>query len=53
MTRIDRYRFLREYLRLNPIVKNRKAFLRGLIHESRRRGLVYVSPHGVVMETLK
>ncbi len=53
MTRIDRYRFLREYLRLNPVVKNPKAFLRGLIHESRRRGLVYVSPHGVVMETLK
>jgi serine/threonine protein kinase len=52
MTRVDRYRFLREYLRLNPLVKNPKVFLKGLIHESRRRGLVYVSPQGVVSETM-
>jgi len=52
MTKVDRYRFLREYLRLNPVVKDPKVFLRRLMDESRRRGLVYVSPHGVVTETI-
>jgi len=52
MTKADRYRFLREYLRLNPVVKDPKVFLRGLMNESRRRGLVYVSPQGVVTETI-
>jgi tRNA A-37 threonylcarbamoyl transferase component Bud32 len=52
MTRVDRFRFFREYLRLNPIVKDEKAFLHGLVNESRRRGLVYVSPQGVVTERL-
>jgi len=52
MTKVDRYRFLREYLRLNPVVKDPKVFLRGLMNESRRRGLVYVSPQGVVTETI-
>ena len=52
ITKVDRYRFFREYLRLNPIVKNRKVFLGRLMEESRRRGLVYVSPQGVVTETM-
>jgi tRNA A-37 threonylcarbamoyl transferase component Bud32 len=52
MTRGDRYRFFREYLRLNPIVKDEKVFLRELVTESRRRGLVYVSPQGVVTEAM-
>jgi tRNA A-37 threonylcarbamoyl transferase component Bud32 len=52
MTRIDRYRFLKEYLHLNPIVKNQRAFLQRLTEESRRRGLVYVSPEGVVVGKL-
>ena len=52
MTRTDRFRFFREYLSLNPIVKNQKDFLRRLIDESRRRGLVYVSSQGVVIEKL-
>jgi tRNA A-37 threonylcarbamoyl transferase component Bud32 len=52
MTKVDRFRFFREYLRLNPVVKDEKAFLRGLVDESRRRGLVYVSPQGVVTERL-
>ncbi len=51
MTKVDRYRFFKEYLCLNPVVNDRKVFLRGLIDESRRRGLVYVSPQGVVTET--
>ncbi|HVP76346.1 MAG TPA: lipopolysaccharide kinase InaA family protein [Thermodesulfobacteriota bacterium] len=53
ITKVDRYRFFREYLHLHPIVKNPKSFLRGLIEETRRRGLVYVSPHGVVTETME
>ena len=52
MTRVDRFRFFREYLRLNPIIKDQKVFLRGLMDESRLRGLVYVSPQGVVTETM-
>ena len=52
MTKVDRFRFFREYLRLNPIVKDERAFLHGLMDESRRRGLVYVSPQGVVTERL-
>jgi tRNA A-37 threonylcarbamoyl transferase component Bud32 len=52
MTRSDRFRFLKEYLRLNPVVKEKKIFLRGLTKESRRRGLVYVSTHGVVTEDI-
>jgi len=50
MTRSDRFRFFKEYLRLNPVVRDEKIFLRGLMKESRRRGLVYVSTHGVVTE---
>jgi tRNA A-37 threonylcarbamoyl transferase component Bud32 len=52
MTQADRHRFLKEYLRLNPIIKDQKVFLRELVDESRRRGLVYVSPQGVVTEAM-
>ena len=52
MTQVDRFRVFREYLRLNPIVKDPKIFLQRLAEESRRRGLVYVSPQGVVTEKM-
>jgi serine/threonine protein kinase len=52
VTTTDRFRFFRAYLGLNPIVKDRKSFLKHLIDESRRRELVYVSPEGVVSERL-
>lgn len=52
ITNLDRYKFFREYLRLNPVVKDKKGFVRKLVDESRRRGLVYVSPRGVVTETM-
>ena len=51
ITKVDRFRFFREYLRYNPIVKDQRIFL-GLWRESRRRGLVYVSSQGVVAETI-
>jgi serine/threonine protein kinase len=52
MTKADRFRFFKEYIRLNPIVKEQRVFLRELMYESRRRGLVYVSPQGVVIEEM-
>jgi tRNA A-37 threonylcarbamoyl transferase component Bud32 len=52
ITKAGRVRFFKEYFSLNPIIKNQKNFLRRLIEESRRRGLVYVSPQGVVTEKL-
>jgi tRNA A-37 threonylcarbamoyl transferase component Bud32 len=52
ITKVDRFRFFREYLRYNPIVKDQKIFLGRLWRESRRRGLVYVSPQGVITETI-
>ena len=52
ITGVDRFRFFREYLRSNPIVKDERIFLKQLIKESQRRGLVYVSPHGVVVEPM-
>jgi tRNA A-37 threonylcarbamoyl transferase component Bud32 len=52
MTKVDRFRFFKAYLRLNPIVQDQKSFLQDLLMESRRRGLVYVSPKGVVIEKM-
>lgn len=52
ISRPDRFRFLRTYLNHNPIIKNRKIFLKGLVEESKERGLVYISPQGVVVEKL-
>ena len=52
VTTTDRFRFFRAYIRLNPVVKDQKSFLRRLINESKRRELVYVSPEGVVIEKL-
>ena len=50
MRRNDRFRFFKEYLRLNPIVRSPKRFLRELIEKSHQRGLTYVSPQGLVEE---
>lgn len=52
MTRTDRLRFYNEYVRLNPVVRNGKVFLRRLMEESQRRNLVYVSSRGVVVERM-
>ena len=52
MTKMDRFRFFREYLHLNTIVKDQKGFIRKLVVESRQRGLVFVSPQGEVNERM-
>ncbi len=52
MSRSDRFSFFKAYLTLNPVVREEKGFLRKLVKESRRRGLVYVSAHGVVTEEM-
>jgi hypothetical protein len=43
-------RFLKRYTSLNPIIKDEKGFIRQLIKKSKQRGIVYVSPQGVVEE---
>ncbi|MCX8118173.1 MAG: hypothetical protein N3G78_09600 [Desulfobacterota bacterium] len=48
----DRLRFIKWYLHQNPVIRGRKTFLRRLVRESRKRGIVYVSPWGVVKERL-
>lgn len=50
ITRTDRIRFFRSYLRSNPIVKKERIFLKRLVRATHQRGLVYVSPSGVVAE---
>ena len=50
ITRTDRLRFYREYDRIHPIVQDDKRFFLKLIQKSRERGIVYVSPQGVVEE---
>jgi tRNA A-37 threonylcarbamoyl transferase component Bud32 len=51
VTRTDRLRFLKEYLRGNPILNHPDDFIQKLMKESRRRGIVYVSSQGVIEES--
>jgi tRNA A-37 threonylcarbamoyl transferase component Bud32 len=50
ITRTDRLRFFDAYHKSYPMIKNKNTFLSRLIQKSRDRGIVYVSPHGVVEE---
>jgi tRNA A-37 threonylcarbamoyl transferase component Bud32 len=50
VTHRDRLRFFKEYLRHRPIVREERPFLSRLVEKSRERGVVYVSPQGVVEE---
>lgn len=50
MTRTDRLRFLKEYLHQQPLIRDVKNFIARLMKNSRERGIVYVSPQGVVVE---
>ena len=50
VTRTDRLRFYKEYHRFYSIIKSDHDFLYSLFQKSRERGIVYVSPRGVVGE---
>lgn len=52
ITQADRLRFFETYHSGNPIIKDKKPFLSRLIQKSRERGIVYVSPEGVVEEKI-
>ena len=46
----DRMRFLSGYLKAHPVLMDKRAFAKRVLEESRRRGIVYVSPEGDVIE---
>jgi tRNA A-37 threonylcarbamoyl transferase component Bud32 len=50
MTRMDRLRFLKEYLHQQPVIRDVKNFIVRLMESSKGRGIVYVSPQGVIVE---
>ena len=52
LSRTDRLRFLKAYLRMNPIVRDTKRFVHRLGERSKERGIVYLSPEGVVEDKL-
>lgn len=51
ISRTDRLRFLKGYAGGFSVIKDEKGFIRQLIRKSRERGIVYVSPHGVIEES--
>jgi len=51
ISRTDRLRFLKGYRALHPIIRDEKGFVRQLIQKSRERGIVYISPRGVIEES--
>jgi tRNA A-37 threonylcarbamoyl transferase component Bud32 len=50
ITHTDRMRFYVEYCRHHPMIQDRKSFLSKLIQKSKKRGVVYVTPQGIVEE---
>jgi tRNA A-37 threonylcarbamoyl transferase component Bud32 len=50
LTRTERLRFFKTYHEQHPILRNEKEFLRRLIDESKKRGIIYVSSQGVIQE---
>ena len=51
ISRTDRLRFLKGYSARSSLIKDQKGFIRQLNQKSREKGIVYVSPHGVVEES--
>jgi tRNA A-37 threonylcarbamoyl transferase component Bud32 len=49
-TRTDRLRFYREYHSYRPVIQDERKFLFRLIQKSKERGILYVSPQGVIEE---
>jgi tRNA A-37 threonylcarbamoyl transferase component Bud32 len=50
ITQTDRLRFLKEYIRHQPVIRDDKDFIYQLMRKSREREVVYVSAQGVVEE---
>lgn len=50
ISRTDRLRFYLEYQRHFPIVRGDRAFLTRLLKKTRERGILYVSPEGIIEE---
>jgi tRNA A-37 threonylcarbamoyl transferase component Bud32 len=48
----DRVRFLERYLEVHPIPMEKRDVVDSVFEESRKRGVVYVSPEGDVMEEI-
>jgi len=46
----DRVRFLNWYLEIHPIPVAKRDLIKAVLEESRKRGVVYVSPEGDVRE---
>jgi tRNA A-37 threonylcarbamoyl transferase component Bud32 len=46
----DRIRFLKWYLEIHPIAMHKRDLIKAILEESRKRGVVYVSPEGDVTE---
>jgi hypothetical protein len=46
----DRMRFLKWYLEIHPIPMEKRDLIKAILEESRKRGVVYVSPEGDVTE---
>ncbi|MEI9475048.1 MAG: lipopolysaccharide kinase InaA family protein [Deltaproteobacteria bacterium] len=50
ITRMDRLRFLRQYLMVRPVPLETREWVKRMTEETRKRGIVYVAPWGVVEE---
>jgi tRNA A-37 threonylcarbamoyl transferase component Bud32 len=50
ITRTDRLRFFREYLTHRSVALDKERMVRKIVRETRKRGIVYVAPWGVVEE---
>jgi tRNA A-37 threonylcarbamoyl transferase component Bud32 len=46
----DRVRFLKSYLQIHPIPLQKRDLINTILEESEKRGIVYVSPEGDVVE---
>jgi tRNA A-37 threonylcarbamoyl transferase component Bud32 len=50
ITRTDRLRFLRQYLMVRSVPLEKREWVKRMTEETRKRGIVYVAPWGVVEE---
>jgi hypothetical protein len=48
----DRIRFLKWYLEIHPILMRKRDLIKAVLEESRKRGVLYVSPEGDVAEEI-